>query len=924
MTCLNLKPLVMKTDSFLGKCSPLLWSSCLILGGAVLNTDTTSAQLIPDTTLGNESSIVTPNVDINNLTSDQIDGGATREANLFHSFEQFNVGEGRGVYFSNPTGIERILTRVTGGNASNILGTLGVLGNADLFLINPNGIIFGAGSQLDLKGSFIGSTANSIQFGDGLEFSTTNPQTPPLLTINVPLGLQYAANPGGIQVQGLGNQVIVDPQTFTFIGVDGKGLEVQPNQTLALVGGEVALSGGNLTAQEGGSLELGSVQEGLVTLTPTNPGWALSYQGVDNFQDILLSQGAAINTSGPTPGRIQVQGRRVTLTDGSVLVATNQGIGNGENVTITASELIELSGTNPLNGFESFLFSGTTTAGKGGGVTLTTERLRLRDGAQVSSGTSGSGSAGMISVNAAESVELIGVSIPDGFPSGLFNRSRLAATGDAGNVTINTEQLIIRDGATVNSESSGAGRGGDLTLNASRSVELTGTDPDGFSSSLSTATQGSGNAGNLTINTGRLILRDGATVNSESSGAGRGGDLTLNASGSVELTGTDPDGFSSSLSTATRVSGNGGNLTINTGRLIFRDGAQASSATFSQGAGGTLSVNAEESVEVIGTSANGASGLFASAIVGDGAGGDLRITTPRLIVRDGATLSVSNFQSRNLAPPGTGPAGNLEIEAATIRLENQGVITAAAAGGDQGNITLNSQDIQMRQQSAITTNATGPSAGGNITLNTDTLVALDNSDITANATNSQGGRVIINAQGIFGTQFRPQLTPESDITASSELGAEFSGIVEINTPDADPSSGLVPLSTTVVDVEGLVAQNLCTAKLASSSFVVSGRGGLPASPNDPLTDEVVAVEWSRPSNQVSSAGVSHPPSIDSGQPKNRVIRQIQGWFVAADGTVILTDAAPTVTPQNPALTHPGCVPPRASVYEWRLVPDVAG
>ncbi|MFP5270951.1 two-partner secretion domain-containing protein [Coleofasciculus sp.] len=838
----------MKTDSFFWNCSPLLWSSFFILGGALLITDTTSAQLIPDSTLGNESSVVTPNVDINGVTSDQIDGGATRDANLFHSFGQFNVGEGRGVYFSNPTGIERILTRVTGANASNILGTLGVLGNADLFLINPNGIIFGAGSQLDLRGSFIGSTANSIQFGDGLEFSTTNPQTLPLLTINVPLGLQYGANPGRIQVQGLGNQVIIDPQTFVFIGVDGKGLEVQANQTLALVGGEIALSGGNLTAQ-GGSLELGSVQEGLVTLTPTNPGWALNYQGVANFQDILLSQGAAINTSGPTPGRIQVQGRRVTLTDGSGLVATNLGIGNGENVTITASELIELSGTNPLNGLPSFLFSGTTTAGKGGGVTLTTERLRLRDGAQVSSGTAGSGSAGILSVNASQSVELIGVSIPDLFSSGLFSSSSFAATGDAGNLTINTEQFIIRDGATVNSETSGAGRGGNLTINASRSVELTGTNPNGFPTSLSTATRGSGNAGNLTINTGRLIIRDGA---------------------------------------------------------------QAASATISQGSGGNLSVNAEESVEIIGTSANSVSGLFASAIVGDGAGGDLRITTPRLIVRDGALLSVSNFQSRNLAPPGTGPAGNLEIEAATIRLENQGVITADAAGGDKGNVTLDSQDIQMRRRSAITTNATGLSAGGNITLNTDTLVALDNSDITANATNSQGGRVIVNAQGIFGTQFRPQLTRESDITASSNLGAEFSGIVEINTPDVDPSSGLVELSTTVVDVEGLVAQNLCTPKLAGSSFVISGRGGLPTSPNDPLTDEVVVVEWSRPSTEVSSGGVSHPPSIDSGQPKNRVIRQIQGWFVTADGTVILTDAAPTVTPQKPALTHPGCVPSRGS------------
>jgi large exoprotein involved in heme utilization and adhesion len=97
------------------------------------------------------------------------------------------------------------------------------------------------------------------------------------------------------------------------------------------------------------------------------------------------------------------------------------------------------------------------------------------------------------------------------------------------------------------------------------------------------------------------------------------------------------------------------------------------------------------------------------------------------------------------------------------------VITAAAAGGDKGNITIESQDIQMRRGSAITTNATGASAGGNIIINTDTLAALENSDITANALNNRGGNVSINAQGIFGTEFRPQLTPNSDITAT---GAE--------------------------------------------------------------------------------------------------------------------------------------------------------
>ena len=841
-----LKQLVKNTRSCIWNRSPLLWGSCLVLSGAVLTTGSASAQLIPDATLGNESSVVTPNVNINGLASDQIDGGATRGANLFHSFGQFNVGEGRCVYFSNPTGIERILTRVTGGNRSNILGTLGVLGNADLFLINPNGIIFGAGARLDLRGSFIAGTASSIKFADGLEFSATNPQAPPLLAINVPLGLQYGPNGGGIQVQGLGNQLIVDPQTFVFIGVDGEGLEVQPNQTLALVGGEVALSGGNLTAQ-GGSVELGSVGEGLVTLTPTNPGWALGYQGVQNFQDILLSQAAAIDTSGATPGRIQVQGRRIILTDGSAIEASNLGTGNGSNVTITASELVEMSGTNPFNGLPSLLDSGTSGAGTGGGLFVNTKQLRLRDGAQVVSATFSSGSASIVSVNASELVELIGASADGLFSSGLFSSSAVEATGDAGNLTINTGQLIIRDGAKVSSETYGEGRGGDLTINASRSVELTNTTPDGVSGGLFTATLGTGNAGNLTINTGQLIVRDGS---------------------------------------------------------------QAVSGTAGQGRGGNLSVNAEQSVELVGTSVRSASGLLASAIVGDGAGGDLTITTPKLIVRDGAVISVSNFSSRNLAPPGTGPAGNLQIQAGTIRLDNEGVITAAAAGGDKGNITVDSQDIQMRRGSAITTNATGASAGGNITIKTDTLVALENSDITANATNSRGGRVIVNAQGIFGTEFREELTPESDITATGP-SPELSGTVQINTPDVDPSSGLVELPASVVDVEGLVARNFCAAKQAGSSFKVTGRGGLPASPNDPLIDEVLAVEWSRPGGEVQARGISRPQSTGNRQGRNRVIQQVQGWIVAADGTVTLTTEAPTASPQSPAFTHPSCVQPIA-------------
>ena len=124
------------------------------------------AQLQPDNSLGEENSVVTPNINImgKESESDRIDGGAQRGANLFHSFQEFNIQQGRGVYFSNPDGVTNILTRVTGNNASNILGTLGVDGKADLFFINPNGIIFGPEAKLDVQGSFYGATADSILF----------------------------------------------------------------------------------------------------------------------------------------------------------------------------------------------------------------------------------------------------------------------------------------------------------------------------------------------------------------------------------------------------------------------------------------------------------------------------------------------------------------------------------------------------------------------------------------------------------------------------------------------------------------------------------------------------------------------------------------------------------------------------------------
>ncbi|MCL1468463.1 filamentous hemagglutinin N-terminal domain-containing protein [Argonema galeatum] len=750
-------------------------ASISLFGGAIATSSfAAQAQVIPDTTLGSENTrLTTTNGNY------QIDGGATRGQNLFHSFSQFSIPRGSGAYFNNDAvNILNIISRVTGGSISNIDGLIRANGSANLFLINPSGIIFGPNASLNIGGSFIGSTASSIKFADGSFFSATTPSAPPLLTINTPIGLAFGLNPGNILVRGAGNNLSFNPVTYTIETNDRPvGLMVSPGQTLALLGGDVTLEGGNLTAF-GGRIELGSVGAGsLVTLTPlppTSPStgatiWALDYTGVDNFQDIRLAIAASADASGEGGGNIQVVGRRVTLTEGSAILALTLGAEAGGTLSVRASE-VEALGSAVDRLFASGLFTSVQVGGTGkaGNLTIETDRLLLSDGAGVVADTFGSGDAGNLTVRATDIVELIGTIPDDRLPSGLFASVNPGATGNGGNLTVETARLRVVDGAAVATGSFGSGKAGSVTVRATDTVELIGTSPNGFYPSglfTSVLPEATGDGGNLLVETARLRVVDGAQVSSETTGFGKAGDLTVRATGAVELIGTSHDGQ-------------------------FKSGLRALSTS-------------------------------------DLAAGSLRIETLSLTIENGAEITVSST--------GLGSAGKLTVYADSILLSNSGSLSAETKAGG-GDINLFASSLILRQSSNITTNAQGKATGGNITINADTLVALENSDINANAQDASGGKVTINTQGIFGTQYRPASildTPESDITASSARGAEFSGTVTINTPDVNRVSGLVELSQNVVDYTGLINQT-CFSRATRSRFAFTGSGGLPNNPYDAL------------------------------------------------------------------------------------------
>jgi large exoprotein involved in heme utilization and adhesion len=328
--------------------------------------------------------------------------------------------------------------------------------------------------------------------------------------------------------------------------------------------------------------------------------------------------------------------------------------------------------------------------------------------------------------------------------------------------------------------------------------------------------------------------------------------------------------------------------------LLLDDGV-----TKEQGAGGTLTVNASESVEINGTGKIGdtpvKSSLFTQA-EGTGNAGNLIINTPLLTVRDGAQVTVS--------ATGTGEAGSLTVDADSILLDRAGSLEATTKTGDQGNITLNANDIILRRGSNITTNAAQEATGGDITIDTEVLAALENSNITANAVRGRGGNIQIDTQGIF-------LSPDSEITASSELGID--GTVIITTPEVDPTAGVLELPSSPIDAESLIAKDVCRledGKIArGSSFIITGKGGLPPTSEDPLINSHRMVEWETVPQEQGNSTVTlrqRPQTDERGEATYPVIQQAQGWKIAPDGTLLLTAQATTATPQSPEGVSPQC------------------
>jgi filamentous hemagglutinin family protein len=750
------------------------------------------AQVTTDTSLPIDSAVT------RNGTIYEITGGTLRGSNLFHSLRQLSLTAGETAFFNNAVSVQNIITRITGGSVSNIDGLLRANGSANLLLINPSGIVFGPNARLDVGGSFLASTGNSIRFADGFTFSATPPATNELLTVSAPIGLQYGSTPGQIVVQGPGNNLGLDSINQVDRRNRPVGLQVRPGRTLALLGGGVTLQGGNLTASDG-QIILGSLANGTIGLTQLGAGWNVSYDATATLRDIALSQAASGDVGGSRGGRIQVDGRRVRVTDGSSLLASTQGNGTGQGIVINAQESLTIAGISRdaagRGQFQSSVVTDATTTaqGRSGNITVNTPSLSVLDGGQIVALTFGAANAGDLQIRASQ-IELLRGSPaaplgPSSFSSRVFGAN---SSGSGGSINVQADRLFVADGAFISAGTFGRGNAGSISVNASEMEFLRGSAEFGASGLFAqTQPDSAGNGGNITLVGDRLQVLDGARVEVSTFGAGDTGNLSL-AVRQVEIAGASPGGNPAGLvlNVGPQATGNARTLQITAQTIQLESGSAIASDTFGRGNAGSIQIDADairlragNNTTSISVSVDFSEDADENLIQATGSGGNLAIRANQLQVLNGAQIAT--------ATASLGNAGSMEIRANTVELAGFNPIIGTSSGlfasalfgtGAGGSITVNADRLRVRDGARITA-GNFPSSGnrriagsgpaGSINLNARVVELENRGSVTASTAVQGQGNIAIDAQLLYLNQ--------NSIIATNSEGRDPGGNIVLNT-----------------------------------------------------------------------------------------------------------------------------------------------
>ena len=840
--------------------------------------------------LAHASTTITPTTGAGNLgTTVATDGNTTQIAggtrpgngsNLFHSFDQFSVGVRDVAHFLNTTPslrTDNILSRVTGGNPSSIFGTIDTMSypEANLFLMNPAGIVFGPSATLHVGGSVAFTTANYLRLagadgsGSGI-FHADTTATSLLTSASVSTFGFLSLNPAAIAVHG--SRLIVPPgQSISLVG-GSKGFTYANPSTGAptSVPDGVTVTGGHLTAPGGLIIIVSVASAGEIVAATPNRASNINDPSSRSLGTVRVTQNSKINTSGEGGGGIHIRGGRL-LVDNSTISANSTkaakpdtgprldsgwlGIGmevaqdaiidNGSviesnvrseanlesgGVRITANRIMISGGPKilkftennpgaelPFAGIKSNVDS-KSTAVRSGDISLTATSIQIKDHGNIETKTESRGSAGHITLKTSGDISLDLAKV-----SSESNNS----SGHAGNITLSSDQGNVRlTKTTITSQTiTGSGNAGNIEIEApSASIFLTETEVFNI-----ITRDGTGTLGGIQFRAKDLHLHGQSIILGNNFAPRLAGNIAITLDGQLNLA------EGSFIATDALGPANAADLIISAGDILIADGSFLSSGTRSSGAGGAINLSARTL-----TIQNG--GLISTSTRGpdlQATGGSITINaTDQVTMTNGASITASSVVDPETPNSGIANAGNVSINAGQqLEMTTGSSITTTTESkqANGGNIDIRAIDRIQLVDSTISTSVKGTEgSGGNIFIDPK-VVILQGSNVTAQAVGGAGGQIKF---------VTPLFLADSASTVSAQSQRGPNGTVTIQSPTAN-LSGAVGQLVSKASPPQVLLQNRCIALAGGeqSTFILAGRDTLPIEPGGWLRSPVSMEHW---------------------------------------------------------------------------------
>lgn len=789
------------------------------------------AQVIPDATLGAESSLVNSSGSIY-----QIDGGAIRGGNLFHSFSNFSLPTGSTAYFNN-SGIENIISRVTGTAISHIDGLIKANGTANLFLINPNGIVFGENAKLEIGGSFTATTAKAIKFADGNFFSATDTGSVPLLTMSVPVGVQWGTGQPK-SIINAGNLAVASGQNLTLSAgtIVSTGELRSPEGNLILT---TILNSDNPAASLSKLLALGSYNP---SLNPTAEGLAMGNSGmIVQPGNIALKNGVAqtatitaardlqlVESQLQTTGNLQLWAKHnLQVRDSTANPVLIQA---GGNLIIQGDRAIDILALNhPQTPFVSAgnlslisdgIISGDAHFSSGGNFTIQNlaggvgNFLSIQDPIISANGDVTFGNY----TGASLKVEATGSIIATGAINILMADGSLlpAPIGSDAYILGSNPSLILRAGLTT------------LTNPANIPITVGATNfiPAGSSSGGKISV-----SGNITTNGGSAILEAAGNINTKDIKA-NGGNITLTSRNGAIDTSAGTLNSTAIFSDAIAITA-ASNITL--GNIILAGVVGAKDLNINSG--GTITLTENSNIFRSGTTIGSTGDIYLQAagdivfqnntviqnyIGGMGEGGVVSLQAGGSIIADGSKFSTDTI--------GLGNAGSVSFQANnSITLNNTTISSSARGTANAGNVALTSKGAIALNNSTIFSDTNGTGNAGNVLFQAATNISLQGTLIYNNTLSQSGNAGSISLQAndtisLFGTASNGKTSGLSSSSEGSNAGS--GGDIKITTGTLQLEDGAFLNASTVSNSNGgNITVNVSNLNLLSGGQILATTTG---------------------------------------------------------------------------------------------------